>query len=83
MRNIWNKYAMRYCNYFNMQSCHFPTSFPLQVCIEIVDNSFPSRYHLIFVLINWEVLTVFEKKVGECDWPSAANGIVEWTLYVS
>ena len=35
------------------------------------------------MLINRELLTVFKKKVEECecDWPSAANGMFGWSLY--
>ena len=47
-------------------------------------SSFSTRHHLIFVLINRELLTVFKKKVEECecDWPSLANGMVGWSLYI-
>ena len=47
-------------------------------------ESFSTLHHLIFVLINRELLTSLRKKEEkcECDWPSLANGMVGWSLYV-
>ena len=47
-------------------------------------ESFCTRHHLIFVLINRELLRILGKKEEkcECDWASLANGMVGWVLYV-
>ena len=47
-------------------------------------ESFSTRHHPIFVLINRELLLILGKKEEkcECDWPSLANGMVGWSLYV-
>ena len=70
----------------NTLLCRFAT-FPYVFCYKfaliLYIQSFSSRHHLIFVVVNRELLTVFKKKVEECecDWPSVANGMVEWSLY--
>ena len=56
----------------------FYYKFELILCI------ISTRHHLIFVLVNRELLTVFKEKVEECEcgWPSVANGMVGWSLYI-
>ena len=65
--------------------------------IDVVSNNFYTRHHLILVLINQELLAVFEQngEEFEFDWPMnfffigltiickwLANGMVGWSLYI-
>ena len=83
LRKIWNV-CQEKLQIFYQAIWPLPHMFSAKNLYWHCRKSFPSRHHLIFVLITRKLLAVFEKRVEECecDWPSVANGMVGWSLYV-